>query len=56
MSPVTNKKHLPGITVDPNMPDYSKDPFVIQKLERARAFIAKNGLPKDKNGRGKKGK
>jgi hypothetical protein len=39
-------KHLPGITVDPNMPDYSKDPFVIKKLERARAFIVRNGLPK----------
>ena len=54
MSTVTNKKHLPGITVDPNMPDYSKDPFVIKKLERARAFIAKNGLPKDS--KAKKGK
>ena len=54
MSPTANKKHLPGITVDPNMPDYSKDPFVIKKVEKARAFIAKNGLPKD--GRGKKNK
>jgi hypothetical protein len=41
------RKHLPGITVDPNMRDYSKDPFVIRKNEEARAFIAKHGLPKD---------
>src|ERR1700722_3736288 len=41
------KKHLPGITVDPNVPDFSKSPFVIKKVERARAFIAKHGLPKD---------
>ncbi len=36
------------------MRDYSKDPLVIEKLERARAFIAKNGLPKD--GKSKKSK
>jgi hypothetical protein len=28
------------------MRDYSKDPFVLEKLERARAFFAKNGVPK----------
>ena len=56
MSTTANNKHLPGITVDPNMPDYSKDPFFIKKVERARAFIAKNGLPKDKDGKAKKGK
>ena len=43
----TDKKHLPGITVNPNMRDYSKDPFFVKKAERARAFIAKYGLPKD---------
>ena len=36
------------------MRDHSKDPFVIEKLEKARAFIAKNGLPKD--GKSKKSK
>jgi hypothetical protein len=56
MKAATNKPHLPGITVDPNIPDYSKDPFVIKKVERARAFIAKNGLPKDKQGKVKKDK
>jgi hypothetical protein len=54
MSAAANKKHLPGIIVGSNMPDYSKDPFVVKKVERARAFIAKNGLPKD--GKGKKSK
>ena len=54
MSTTATNKHLPGITIDPNMPDYSKDPFVIKKLEQARAFIAKNGLPKDR--KSKKGK
>lgn len=45
----TTKKPLPGITIDPNMRDYSKDPFVLKKVERARAFIAKHGLPKKEN-------
>jgi hypothetical protein len=40
----------------PNMPDYSKDPFFVKKVDRARAFIAKNGLPKDKNRKAQKGK
>jgi len=43
---VTIKKGTPGITIDPNMRDYSKDPFVVKKAERARAFIEKHGLPK----------
>ena len=43
----THKKLAPEITVDPNMPDFSKSPFVIKKVERARAFIAKHGLPKE---------
>jgi hypothetical protein len=47
MSTTATKKHLPGITVVHGMRDYSKDPFVIKKVESARAFIAKNGLPKD---------
>ncbi|HMH20823.1 MAG TPA: hypothetical protein VK563_03560 [Puia sp.] len=42
-----DKKHLPGITVDPNIPDFSKSPFIIKKVERARALIAKYGLPKE---------
>jgi hypothetical protein len=42
-----DKKHLPGITVNPNMPDYSKSPFAIKKTEKARATIAKYGLPKE---------
>jgi hypothetical protein len=56
MGTAANNKHLPGITIDPNMPDYSKDPFVIKKVERARAFIAKNGLPKDRVAKAKKNK
>ena len=54
MPTAANKKHLPGITVDPNMRDYSKDPFILKKVERARATIAKYGLPKeDKPKKGK---
>jgi hypothetical protein len=53
MSATSNKKHLPGITVDPNMPDYSKSPFIVKKVERARALIAKYGLPKEKPKKGK---
>ena len=40
-----NKKHELIITVDPNMPDFSKSPFALKKAEKARAFIAKHGLP-----------
>ena len=43
----TDKKLLPGITVNPNMRDYSKDPFFVKKAERARALIAIYGLPKE---------
>lgn len=56
MKPTSNKPHLPGITADPNMPDFSKDPFFVKKVERAREFIAKNGLPKDKRAKIKKEK
>jgi hypothetical protein len=49
-----SKKQEPAITVDPNMPDFNKSPFAIKKAERARAFIAKHGLPKeDKPKKGK---
>jgi hypothetical protein len=53
MSTTANKKYLPGITVDPNVPDFSKSPFVIKKVERARAIIAKYGLPKEKSKKAK---
>ena len=53
MSTTANKKHLPGITVDPDIPDFSKSPFVIKKVERARATIAKYGLPKEKSKKAK---
>ena len=54
MSTNANKKRQSNITVVHGMQDYSKDPLVIEKLERARAFIAKNGLPR--NSKSKKGK
>lgn len=47
MDTTSKKKHLPGITVDPNMRDYSKEPYFIEKHGRARAFIAKHPIPKD---------
>jgi len=53
MPATSNKKHLPGITVDPNMPDFNKSPFAIKKAEKARALIAKHGLPKEKPKKGK---
>ena len=45
--PTTNKKHLPGITVNPDMRDYSKDPYFVKKAERARALLVKYGLLKE---------
>lgn len=47
MSNTAAKKHRPGITFDPNIPDFNKTPYAIKKAERARALIAKYGLPKD---------
>jgi len=55
MNSATKKKHLPGITVDPNMRDYTQDPFFVKKAERARAFLAKHPLPKEEKP-AKKGK
>ena len=52
----TIKKERPGITIDPNMRDYSQDPFIVKKVERARAFIAKHGLPEDMPGKKSKKK
>jgi hypothetical protein len=37
-----------AVSIDPNMRDYSQDPFIVNKVESARAFIAKHGLPKEK--------
>ncbi|MHA4807400.1 hypothetical protein ACX0G9_04820 [Flavitalea flava] len=45
MKNTEQKKHHPSITVDPHIPDFSKSPFVIKKVENAKAFIAKHGLP-----------
>ncbi len=42
-----DQKHLPGITINPNMRDYSKDPFFVKKAEKARAAVSKYGLPKE---------
>jgi hypothetical protein len=41
------KKHLPGITVNPNMRDYSKEPYFVEKHERARELIAKYPIPEE---------
>jgi hypothetical protein len=47
MSKTTTGKHLPGVTVLPSLAEVSKSPFVIKKVERAKALIAKYGLPKE---------
>jgi hypothetical protein len=54
MSKANYNKEDIGITVVHNMRDYSKDPFILKKVEQARAFIAKHGLPKE--GKRKKAK
>jgi len=54
MSIRAHKNINPTITIDPNMRDYSKEPFIIKKAEKSRAFIAKHGLPK--KGQSKKAK
>jgi hypothetical protein len=47
MSKPKTGKHSSNIIVLPSFEEVSKSPFVIKKVERARAFIAKHGLPKD---------
>jgi len=54
MKTSTRKKHLPGITFDPDMPDFSKDPFFVKKAQRARTLIAKVGLPENQPKKRKK--
>ena len=39
-------KH-PRTPIDKNMPDYDQDPVFVKKHEDARAFLRKNGLPKE---------
>jgi hypothetical protein len=48
MRTTTHKKGEPVMTIDPNIPDFNKSSFAIKKAERARATIAKYGLPKEK--------
>jgi hypothetical protein len=48
------RKHLPGITVDPNMPDFSKDPCILKRAEEARAFFARHPIPDDLLKKGKR--
>jgi hypothetical protein len=40
-------KSASQIRVNKDMRDYSNDPFVIQKAERAEANLKKYGLPKE---------
>jgi hypothetical protein len=42
-----NKKYKISIKIDKNMPDYSNDPVVLAKNEKARKLIAEFGLPED---------
>ena len=51
MGLTVNKKGNSAITIDPNMRDYSKDPYILKKAEKARAFIEKHGLPKKAGGK-----
>ena len=50
------QKHLSHITVDPNMPDFSKDPYFVQKNERAKAFLEKHPIPEEMLAKSKKNK
>jgi hypothetical protein len=43
----THKKGDLSMTIDPNIPDFNKSSFAIKKAEKARATIAKHGLPKE---------
>jgi hypothetical protein len=41
-----NKKNTGTIVViDPDMPDYSRDPYFVKKAEEAEAVLKKYGIP-----------
>ena len=40
-----NKKYNISVKIDKNMPDFSNDPYVIAKTEKAREFLVKYGIP-----------
>lgn len=54
MRTITPKKGEPLMTIDPNMLDLNKTEFARKKADRARAFIAKHGLPRDEKGKKRK--
>ena len=39
------KQNSTGVTIVKKIRDYSNDPFVKKKAEKAKAFIKKHGLP-----------
>ena len=43
----TKKDNSLQVTVVKKIRDYSQDPFIKKKAERAKAFIKKHGLPED---------
>lgn len=55
MGTSSHKKNKTISNGDSGIPDFSKSPFAMKKAERAQAFIAKNGLPKEFEIKKKKG-
>jgi hypothetical protein len=47
------KKYNITVTIDENMEDFSKDPYVVAKNEKAAKLIAKYGLPESFNNKPK---
>jgi hypothetical protein len=47
MSKKTSTISQPHVIIDNNMRDYSNDPLVIKKAERAAKFLKKHPLPKE---------
>jgi hypothetical protein len=48
------KQNKSGVIADPNMRDYSNEPFFIEKAEKAAETIKKFGLPKEIDKKAKK--
>lgn len=42
------------VKIDPNMPDYSNDPFFLEKKRRAIEFLKNHPIPKELLGNYKK--
>src|SRR5882757_4815466 len=49
-----NVSKIKPIAIDPNMPDYSRDPYFLKKKQRGLEFLKKAGIPESFRKKSKK--